>query len=218
MICTDSRSLRHFPKRAQTAHCTHDVNTCRRCLRKWIQSSFKTKLWDQINCPECGLRMQYDDIREFAPPEIFRRYDRLATRAALEAIPGFRWCIAKGCKSGQVHDEGSGTPRFKCVSCKASHCVVHGIMWHKGETCTEYDYRYVGNNGVGMNKGADTSRRTDGKIKKAEEKASKKLIKELAKQCPHCKWNIQKISGCDHMTCKWQAAAAMSIERMLTVG
>jgi hypothetical protein len=72
-----------------------------------------------------------------------KRYDRLSTKAALEAIPGFRWCIAKDCKSGQVHDEGDTTPKFRCVGCKKTHCMVHQIAWHKGETCAQYDYRYV---------------------------------------------------------------------------
>jgi hypothetical protein len=44
--------------------------------------------------------------------------------------------------------------------------------------------------------------RTDRKTKEAEESASRKLIKELAKKCPGCKWNIEKNDGCDHMTCK----------------
>ena len=49
---------------------------------------------------------------------------------------------------------------------------------------------------------ADSDGRTNSTIKNAEESASKKLIKELAKQCPGCEWNIEKNDGCDHMTCK----------------
>ncbi|KAF2741249.1 hypothetical protein EJ04DRAFT_242 [Polyplosphaeria fusca] len=185
IVCTESRSIQHFATRPPTAQCTHEVNTCRRCLRSWIESEFTSKMWDQINCPECSVRLEHEDMRVFAPPDIFRRYDRLSTRAALEAIPGFRWCIAKGCKSGQVHDEGQATPRFRCTSCRASHCVVHQVRWHKGETCAEYDYR------------------TDGKLKKAEIEANKKWIQSTTKRCPgkDCRWNIEKNNGCDHMKC-----------------
>lgn len=203
MVCAETLSVRRFPRRPPTTQCEHEINTCRHCLRGWIRSEFKSKVWDQLDCPECRARMEYDDVKQFAPPEVFRRYvpqlkslgskgfadvlsryDRLSTRAALEAIPGFRWCIAKGCKSGQVHDEWDRTPRFRCVACKASHCVAHQIPWHRKESCAQYDYR------------------TDSKIKKAEDSASRKLIKELAKKCPGCKWNIEKNNGCDHMTCK----------------
>ena len=124
----------------------------------------------------------------------------------MEAIPGFRWCIAKDCKSGQVHDEGDITPKVRCVGCKKTHCMVHQIAWHKGETCAQYDYRYVSSCPTVRGKDggvlADSGDRANNKIKKAEESASIKLIKELAKQCPECKWNIEKNDGCDHMTCK----------------
>ncbi|PSN63182.1 hypothetical protein BS50DRAFT_501331 [Corynespora cassiicola Philippines] len=183
LICVESRPVSRFPSRPPTLQCSHPPQVCRPCLRKWIRSEFKSRVWDQLNCPECSSKMQHDDVKEFASSEVFRKYDALSTKVALEAIPGFRWCIAKGCKSGQVH-EGELTPKFKCVACKASHCAIHGVKWHKGETCAEYDYR------------------TDGKQKKAEDAASKKLIQETAKKCPGCAWNIEKNNGCDHMTCR----------------
>jgi DNA-directed RNA polymerase subunit RPC12/RpoP len=73
MACTDSRALRHFPTRAPTFECEHDVNTCKRCLRTWITMQFETKMWNEIGCPECSARIQYEDMRDFAPEAVFRR-------------------------------------------------------------------------------------------------------------------------------------------------
>jgi hypothetical protein len=73
MVCVETRSVRHFPQRAITAQCTHEVNTCRHCLRGWIRSEFKSKVWNQLACPECRASMEYEDVKEFAPPEVFRR-------------------------------------------------------------------------------------------------------------------------------------------------
>ncbi|KAF2823507.1 hypothetical protein CC86DRAFT_68760 [Ophiobolus disseminans] len=194
IICTDARSLRRFPNRPPTDQCSHDSDACRRCLRTWIESESSTKIWNEINCPICAARMDYNDIREFAPSEVFRRYDNLTTKAKYDAIPNHRWCIAKNCKAGQVHPPG--TAKFRCKTCKKTHCVVHGVMWHKGETCQEYDYR------------------TNKHIKKAEEAASKDLIAATTKKCPGCKRSIEKDFGCDHMTCSkckhefcWQCLA-----------
>jgi hypothetical protein len=47
-----------------------------------------------------------------------------------------------------------------------------------------------------------TPTRTDKKLKKREEAASRRLIAETTKQCPGCKGNIEKSFGCDHMSCK----------------
>jgi hypothetical protein len=182
LICTDTRSLQHFPNRPPTVSCVHDTSVCRRCLRTWIQSESSIKIWNEINCPICATRMQYHDIHEFAPKDVFRRYAKLTTKAANERIPNFRWCITKGCKSGQVHPPG--VAKFKCEACKKSHCVSHHGAWHKGETCKEYDYR------------------TNKKLRKQEELASKKTIEQTTKKCPGCKRAIEKSFGCDHMTCK----------------
>lgn len=73
ILCTDTRSLHRFPNRPPTTQCTHEVDTCRRCLRKWIQSEFTTKIWNEINCPICSKRLQHSDMREFAPSDVFRR-------------------------------------------------------------------------------------------------------------------------------------------------
>ncbi|KAF2815032.1 uncharacterized protein BDZ99DRAFT_189117 [Mytilinidion resinicola] len=183
LVCTEPKTARHFPTCAPTSSCTHDAQTCTRCLRQWITSEFEGKVWDQIDCPECRERMQYEDMKQFAPSSIFRKYDRLSTKAALEAIPGFHWCPSKNCTSGQVHDSGYESPKFECIACQRRYCVVHNRRWHEGETCAEFDYR------------------TDGTQKMEEERASERLIQETAKKCPGCKGNVEKMSGCDHMTC-----------------
>jgi len=72
-VCVETRSLHHFPQRAITAKCTHEVNTCRHCLRGWIRSEFKSKVWNLLDCPECRARMEYEDVKEFAPAEVFKR-------------------------------------------------------------------------------------------------------------------------------------------------
>ncbi|KAF9698689.1 hypothetical protein EKO04_002967 [Ascochyta lentis] len=181
VICTDNRSLSRFSPHPPTAQCSHNADVCRRCLRTWIRTAFASKIWDEINCPICSKRLTYEDVRRFAPSDVFRKYDKLSAKAALESIPGFRWCIMKGCRSGQVHEEASD--RFRCVGCKQSHCIKHNVAWHKGESCKQYDYR------------------TNKKIRKEEERASKRLMQEIAKICPGCKRPIEKSYGCDHMTC-----------------
>jgi hypothetical protein len=141
VVCTDSRSRSHFPSEPPTARCAHDADVCRRCLRAWITTSFLSKTWDDINCPTCAERLMIEEIRDFAPSDIYRQYKRFHTKAELEALPGWHWCIWKGCKSGQ--QIARGTSKFKCVRCKQAHCVEHNVSWHKGETCKQYDQRSV---------------------------------------------------------------------------
>lgn len=140
VICTDSRSLSRFPSDPVTTQCNHNSDVCRRCLRTWISTSFASRMWDEINCPVCTARLAYDDVREFAPSEVFRTYRILSKKAAKEAIPGWHWCPGKGCKSGQVV---GATNKLRCRKCKKDYCVEHNMVWHSRETCQEYEYRYV---------------------------------------------------------------------------
>ena len=101
-------------------------------------------------------------------------------------MENFRWCLRAGCTNGQIHESGIDGPIFRCASCGFGVCVIHNTPWHEGETCTEYDYR------------------TDKSLKRKEEEASKVTIEKTTKKCPKrtCGANIEKIDGCDHMTCK----------------
>jgi hypothetical protein len=141
MVCTESRSLSRFSSYPPTKHCNHNLDVCRRCLRTWISTTFKTKIWNEIDCPTCSKRLDYEDMFHHASADIFHKYDKLCAKVAFEAIPGFHWCIMKGCRSGQVH--GNASNKFCCVKCKRNHCIKHNTAWHKGETCREYDYRFV---------------------------------------------------------------------------
>jgi DNA-directed RNA polymerase subunit RPC12/RpoP len=139
VVCTDSRSLPRFPSEPPTARCAHDADVCRRCLRTWISTSFSSKAWDEINCPTCAERLMIEDVRHSAPSEVYRQYKWFHTKAELETLPGWHWCISEGCKSGQ--QIAQRTSKFKCVRCKKVNCAEHNVPWHKGETCKQYEQR-----------------------------------------------------------------------------
>ena len=182
-ICGDNKPAADFPKQI-TEKCAHEVHTCRECLQSWIASNLESRAWDKISCSECKEILHHSDVQTHASTKIFQKYDQLATRAALNTISEFRWCISPlGCTSGQIHESGAEGPIFRCISCGFKACTAHERAWHEGETCEEYDYRI-------------------NPKKKAEEEASAKLVEKIAKNCPGCEWRIEKISGCDHMTCK----------------
>jgi hypothetical protein len=120
----------------------------------------------------------------FAEPANNVRYEKLQTSWTLSQIPDFRWCLNPICSSGQIHPQDSPNHILTCASCKYKICTVHDIQWHEGETCKQYDYRISGQKA------------------RHEEIATAKIIKQTTKPCPSCKANIEKVDGCDHMTCE----------------
>ncbi|KAF4635464.1 hypothetical protein G7Y89_g2641 [Cudoniella acicularis] len=182
ILCVEDFHISAFPT-SITAKCAHQTNTCIPCLQYWIAAELDRGGLEAIKCSECPEPLQHGDIKCYATEDVYERYDRLATRAILNAIPNFRWCLRPGCESGQIHVTGDDGPIFKCCdpNCGFRFCVTHSMPWHEGETCAEYDYR------------------THGRFK--DDEASVKTIQEVCKICPKCNSPIEKNGGCDHMTC-----------------
>lgn len=75
LICYDSFDPVKSPMRQPTSSCTHEVSICKPCLSASISSQLESKLWTGISCPvlACDEILGYDDIKEFAEPQIFAR-------------------------------------------------------------------------------------------------------------------------------------------------
>ena len=217
IICTDAKQIGKFPQGKITACCGHEPQVCSEDVQIWITSELESKGWENIRCPECREPLERSDVRKLASKKTFARsacspysktvqsfgilghtipgsllikfrYETLVTRAILSANPNFRWCLNPECDSGQIHENSKDGPIFKCAECKTKICVFHERAWHKGETCKQFDYRVA----------AEKQR--------VEEAASIAVIEKITKKCPGkpgqpCGWNIEKVAGCDHMTC-----------------
>ncbi|PMD40388.1 hypothetical protein L207DRAFT_633426 [Hyaloscypha variabilis F] len=119
--------------------CTEDFSSTTRKPR-WISSSclhHPHKIWNQIKCPECEITLIYDDIRRFADPDTFARYDTLSFRSAVGAESNFVWC--QNCDFGQLHASGELQPIIRCLNCGFRCCFRHSVQWHDRLTCDEYD-------------------------------------------------------------------------------
>ncbi|OAA65433.1 ring finger protein [Niveomyces insectorum RCEF 264] len=227
IICCDAKPATQFPHRVAMGCCvrgdnhnnnttavparSHTPNVCKDCLAEWIRSSLQDKAWDQLKCPECPAFLAHADVRLYAAPAEFARYEQLATRAAVvRDFPNFRWCLAPGCESGQIHEPPSSKraalpsssspsssssaaataassieescPKFRCHACRAAYCINHNVPWHSGETCAQYDVR--------------TKQR-----RREEQRKSDQWVQKHAKECPQCHKMVHKYEGCNHITC-----------------
>ncbi|KAI1271044.1 hypothetical protein F5Y07DRAFT_406099 [Xylaria sp. FL0933] len=179
-ICADDKRVSEMPTRGRiTENCEHKATACKECVGQWIASSMETISWDRLKCPECPKILGFKHIETFASRDVFNRYDRLTTKAVLEGIKGFRWCLNPDCDSGQIYP--SNCDKARCHACKRSSCVRHNVPWHNRETCEEYDKRT--------------------RKQRKSYKLSEKHVKKTTKPCPGCGKSINKYSGCDHITC-----------------
>jgi hypothetical protein len=74
-ICFDLKSPDQFPSRKMTKKCNHEpTDCCNDCLAQAISTAFEGNMWDDIRCPMCNEQLEFQDMAELAPPNIFQRY------------------------------------------------------------------------------------------------------------------------------------------------
>ena len=202
--CTETLEVDAF---SSLATCKHERDICRERLGGWVSVQLRTLAWDQLTCPssECASRLTPEDLQTHLTADVFERsvgggaehlhvlmYDRWncrAFQAALEGVPGYFSCHSADCDYGHTHDdEGTQNNIWRCqnLGCNARICALHKMPFHDGETCTQYD-----------------ERKASEKRHKEEEAASEATVVQISKLCPgeSCGYHVEKISGCDHMTC-----------------
>ncbi|KAF2666155.1 hypothetical protein BT63DRAFT_416563 [Microthyrium microscopicum] len=163
MTCVEELDSVNFPERI-SASCFHTINTCKKCVSKWIDERLTNQGHTRINCPECSMKMSYSDVRSCTTISQFERYDRLVLLNALASEPDFHWCLSPTCSSGQLHSLEFFGERMFCCACEYVQCIKHSSGWHDSETCAEYDARMS---------------RTQ-----ADELAAAKKVEEISKNCP----------------------------------
>ncbi|CAF3540283.1 unnamed protein product [Rotaria sp. Silwood1] len=167
--------------------CKHSQRTiCDTCIYNNIKYIIENTINRNLFCPEpnCMAILNFESIRYILSMgnnfELFERYDRQLTHKHLEQIQEFVWCAHNGCGSGQLHYiDIYKNPIVTCIKCKKQTCAYHRVKWHIGMTCQEYDQSNISS--IDHN--------------------TQIWIRKYSKKCPLCHSFIEKISGCDHMTC-----------------
>lgn len=90
------------------------------------------------------------------------------------------WCPTPGCSAVFTFD--AALTDYKCPACKKYYCLACKCEFHTGLSCQ--DYKEV----ASLNE---------------EDRKFMMLVKGAKfKQCPNCKFWVEKNEGCDHMTCR----------------
>jgi hypothetical protein len=290
-VCYESLPNKNFPEDNITINCEHDNSVCTVCIGAHIDARVDIGQFGFITCPMCPETLALEDVRRLCGAETFERfvtilfsvslpltlvdrYDRLVTMTAVQKDPTFHFCLGSGCGFGQYNNDEK-SHKMVCGNCDFATCTYHGMAWHEGQTCGEYDdevdraekptdhtrrmrehselrlkeaeheLNAVMEREMTLQERKETERRGPRlqqamKAKAAREeagreeagreearreevrqkalanaealrrkhyrenKASLATVKSIAKTCPNmgCGAQIQKIAGCDHMTCK----------------
>ncbi|KAK3116357.1 hypothetical protein LTR53_003383 [Teratosphaeriaceae sp. CCFEE 6253] len=213
--CDTNRIGRSFPDSNPSSGCEHLINTCKTCLKKWVEAQVSSGLIVQagktfgIQCPECDAVMKSVDVEVAATKKVHQCFEELERKHIGENTPGWRWCFATGCRAGKVHEpipavtslkrpRWKGRSLLKRDTVKEEPALVPDIcVCHEcgAKACVTCDRPWH----EGENCAAYQVRIKD---RVEEEDRALEEIRKITKPCPGCSRPVQKNGGCYVMSCR----------------
>jgi hypothetical protein len=135
-------------------------------------------------------------------------------RSFLSSHTHFLYCLAPQCSSGQIHEDDPEGNIFRCAACGFRMCTAHTPMipFHETETCAQHNER------VAEEQAEREAIEEAARIRREQDDASIAEVARSSVECPGCGANIQKSSGCDHMTCKFDLTLNWRLFILIRIG
>ncbi|KAI8930446.1 hypothetical protein NX059_012397 [Plenodomus lindquistii] len=190
--CAETKSkVTFFTMTDDERVCEHLRFCCKECVSRAVKSAIDNGKIDQhgLKCPyRCNYSLSVDNVRENMTAAQFAEYAEALTKHFLANNDSYKRCLSSNCGhtfsiEGRLPENikkigESSSFKLQCPHCDYQFCHACGRAWesHTLETCK--------------------------KIQLEEEQARIVASRELGfKSCPNCNVQIEKVAGCDHMTC-----------------
>ncbi|XP_077080945.1 E3 ubiquitin-protein ligase RNF14 [Siphateles boraxobius] len=180
---------------------------CKACIKEYFQIQIRDGKVQCLNCPEpkCMSLATPTQVKLLVGEDEFARYDRLLLQSSLDLMADVVYCPRTSCCMA-VMVEPDSTMGI-CPSCRYAFCTLCKRSYHGLSNCiaTADELRSLRDEYISASEeGKKFLEKRFGKrvIQKAvEESFSTDWLKSNSKQCPCCGSHIEKVHGCNKMTC-----------------
>lgn len=178
-ICMDGKPTSEM---LRNNSCTHSF--CTDCIGKYVAISIQQNI-SMVKCPDpkCSGLLEPQFCRSIIPQEVYDRWNDALCESLILASERF-YCPFKDCSAMLVDDGGVVVTESECPDCRRLFCAQCKVSWHAGIECREFQ-----------------------NLNKDEREREDIMVMELAKKknwkrCPRCKFYVEKIDGCLHISCR----------------
>ncbi|XP_077449133.1 E3 ubiquitin-protein ligase RNF14 [Stigmatopora argus] len=180
---------------------------CKACMSEYFQIQIKDGNVQCLNCPEpkCSSLATPMQVKQLVDEELFARYDRLLLQSSLDGMADVVYCPRYSCGTAVMVEPD--TTMGICSVCQYAFCTLCKMGYHGLSHCKipAEELRSLRDEYLSATvEGKKFMEKRFGKkvIQKAvEESFSRDWLSENCKSCPYCGTNIQKVDGCNKMTC-----------------
>ncbi|XP_017276852.1 E3 ubiquitin-protein ligase RNF14 [Kryptolebias marmoratus] len=180
---------------------------CKACLTEYFEIQIRDGNVQCLNCPEpkCTSVATPSQVKQLVDEELFARYDRLLLQCSLDLMADVVYCPRFSCGTAVMVEPD--TTMGICSACQYAFCTLCKLGYHGVSHCkiTADELRNLRDEYLSATpEGQKFMEQRFGKrvVQKAvEESFSRDWLNENCKNCPRCGTNIQKVDGCNKMTC-----------------
>ncbi|TWW75150.1 E3 ubiquitin-protein ligase RNF14 [Takifugu rubripes] len=180
---------------------------CKACMTEYFQIQIRDGNVQCLYCPEhkCTSLATPLQVKQLVDEDLFARYDRLLLQSSLDLMADVVYCPRQSCGTAVMVEPD--TTMGICSACHYAFCTLCKMGYHGLSHCkiTADELRNLRDEYLSSTaEGKKFMEQRFGKrvIQKAvEESYSRDWLKENCKNCPRCGTNIQKVDGCNKMTC-----------------
>uniref|UniRef100_G3MS40 RBR-type E3 ubiquitin transferase n=1 Tax=Amblyomma maculatum TaxID=34609 RepID=G3MS40_AMBMU len=186
--------------------CDHPF--CRECLQQFVRTQIESGSATQLRCPQPDCRNEFvpTQVTALVGEELGARYEERLFNACVDAQDDMTFCPRLPCQRAVVMDPDA--PTATCSSCHFSFCVLCRKAYHGVEPCKQNPggerairdkYMAAGpadKQVMEKHYGKHTLQRI------VNEMLTLDWIEENSRKCPHCHLVIEKLDGCNKMTCR----------------
>lgn len=180
---------------------------CKTCLKDYFEIQIKDGQVHCLNCPEpkCSSVATPGQVKELVDADLFARYDRLLLQSTLDLMADVVYCPRPSCQLPVMQEPGCSLGI--CSSCNFAFCILCRLTYHGVSPCKVSAEKLIDLCNEYLqadDAGKKFLEQRYGKrvIQKAlEEMESKDWLEKNSKNCPCCGTPIEKIDGCNKMTC-----------------
>jgi hypothetical protein len=175
-LCLEELDFEFF----QSLLCGHEF--CRECLSDYLNLKISEKAIP-IPCPfnGCTANVSESDLHLLIEPKLMEKYEKFMLSNFIETNANdFSCCPTPNCPYLFYYEPGDFD--FKCPKCQKRYCLNCKVDYHVNSTCKMYQQWCVQNG-------------------QADDLFTTFVRGNKLKQCFKCKKFVQKVSGCNHITC-----------------